>query len=86
MNFGSPITVKAGTVVRWQNTSGAPHDVVWDAFNPSTQPAPGANIPIFNGGTTSQPWTAPTVTANTTYDYHCSIHGLMMSGKITVTP
>lgn len=86
LSFGSPITVKSGTTVRWNNTSGAPHNVIWDARNPTSSPEPGANIPTFGGGATSDAWVAPTVTANTTYDYHCGIHGLMMSGQITVTP
>ena len=86
MNFGSPITVKSGTAVTWQNASGLPHNVIWDSRSPDTSTAPGANIPTFNGGANSQPWVAPTVTTNTTYDYHCGIHGPMMSGQITVTP
>ena len=84
--FESPVTVKAGTVVTWSNQSGAPHSVIWDTPTPSSAPAPGPNIPIFNSGSTSTPWTVPTVTSNTTYGYFCGIHGRGMSGQINVTP
>jgi plastocyanin len=78
--------VSSGTTVEWVNQSGVSHSVVWDTHSPSTSPSPGANLPVFASGTTSQPWIAPTVTTNTVYNYHCGIHGLMMSGMITVTP
>lgn len=84
-SFGAPVTVKSGTTVRWQNADGAPHNIIWDAFNPGSSPGPGANLPTFNGGSTSQNWVAPTVTVNTTYNYHCGIHPMMIS-NIVVTP
>lgn len=86
MSFGNPMTVASGTSVTWVNQSGAPHNVIWDSRSPSNSPDPGANIATFAGGATSSAWVAPTVTTSTEYDYHCGIHGPMMSGKITVTP
>jgi plastocyanin len=86
LNFGTPVTISSGTHVTWNNQSGVAHSVVWDNRTPSTSPEPGANLSTFNGGATSSIWIAPTVTASTDYNYHCGIHGLMMSGKITVTP
>lgn len=84
--FASPQTVKSGTSVTWQNQSSAPHSIVWDSQTPSTSPAPGAGIGTFGAGATSGVWTAPTVTANTTYAYHCGIHGPTMAGTVIVTP
>jgi plastocyanin len=85
-SFESPVTVKSGTIVKWVNQSSAPHSVVWDAQTPSSAAAPGAGIGTFGAGATSDAWVAPTVSANTTYAYHCGIHGPMMSGDIVVTP
>lgn len=84
--FTSPVTVKSGAVVTWVNTTSVPHSIVWDAQTPSTSSAPGADIATFSGGSTSASWTAPTVTVNTIYAYHCGIHGPQMSGQIIVTP
>ena len=84
--FASPVTVKSGTTVKWTNQSSAPHSIVWDAPTPSSAPSPGAGIGTFSAGATSDAWVAPSVSANTTYPYHCGIHGPMMSGTIIVTP
>jgi plastocyanin len=83
--FDSPITVKSGTTVKWVNQSAGPHNIVWDSA-PAGAPSPGAGIGTFAAGATSDAWVAPTVTADTTYPYHCGIHGPMMSGTIVVTP
>ncbi len=82
----SDSTVKSGTKVTWQNQTVASHCIMWDDRVPTTSPGPGANIPVFAGGSASGAWTAPTVTAQTTYHYHCCIHGPAMAGQITVTP
>jgi len=85
-SFQSPVTVASGTQVTWNNTSAAPHGITWDTWTPAAQPAPGSDVAIFNAGATSAAWTAPTVTASTTYNYHCTVHGATMNGQIVVTP
>jgi len=85
-SFNSPISAVSGDTVTWNNESTAPHGITWDSQTPSTSPAPGANIPIFQAGTTSAAWTVPTVTGATTYNYHCTVHGVTMAGVINVTP
>ncbi|MGO8672072.1 MAG: plastocyanin/azurin family copper-binding protein [Capsulimonadaceae bacterium] len=83
--FTTPVTVKSGIVVTWVNKSSAPHSVAWDAHTPASSPGPGANLPVFQPGSSSSAWTAPAVTTSTTYNYHCTIHTSML-GVITVTP
>lgn len=85
-SFMSPVTIKSGTVVTWVNQTAATHGITWDSWIPNSSPGPGANIPVFTGGTDSNSWTAPTVTVNTTYNYHCTVHGPTMAGVIIVTP
>jgi len=85
-SFAGPITVKSGTSVTWHNQSAGPHNVIWDGFTPNTSTSPGANIGTFSAGATSSAWVAPTVTTNTTYNYHCGIHGPTMAGVVIVTP
>ena len=82
----TPVTVTSGESVSWSNQSTAPHGITWDGWTPSTSPAPGASIPVFQPGSTSATWIAPTVTAATTYDYHCTVHGTTMPGVIIVNP
>jgi plastocyanin len=68
------ITVAPGTSVTWNNPTGVTHNVT---FNVVTG-AP-ANSSNFSSGT----FTATFGTAGT-YPYHCTIHGLSMSGTIVV--
>lgn len=84
--FQSPVTVSSGTVVEWVNQTGAPHGVTWDSQVPNTSPGPPATVPNFSAGTTSSTATMPTVTTQTTYNYHCTVHGPNMAGQIIVTP
>ena len=69
------LTVAKGTMIKWTNTDSSPHTVT---SNDGTSFDSGN---MNNGGTF-------TYTANVagTFDYHCTIHGLMMSGILIVTP
>lgn len=84
--FASPTTVSSGAKVDWVNQTGAPHGITWDSQSPNTSPAPPANVATFAAGTTSATATMPIVTTQTTYNYHCTIHGPQMSGQIIVNP
>jgi plastocyanin len=68
-------TVTKGTVVTWKNNDSYPHTVTSNdgtTFNSGN---------IAGGGSYSY-------TANTagTFEYHCTIHGLAMSGTLIVNP
>lgn len=68
-------SVKLGTIVKWTNNDGYTHTVTSNdgtTFNSGD---------ISGGGTYSY-----TTTTTGTFDYHCTIHGLAMSGTLTVTP
>lgn len=84
--FQSPVTVSSGAEVEWVNKTAAPHGITWDSQTPNTSPAPPATVANFAGGTTSAVVTMPTVTTQTTYNYHCTVHGPQMSGQIVVNP
>jgi plastocyanin len=74
----SPLTVKAGTTVTWENKDSAPHNVIADnsEFKSGT---------LQEGGEFSF-----TFTQAGTYPYYCSFHGgpggQGMSGQVIVTP
>ena len=85
-SFNSPVAAHSGDSVSWHNQSTAPHGITWDGWTPIASPAPGANIAVFAAGSTSGTWTAPTVTTMTTYNYHCTVHGVTMAGVINVSP
>lgn len=69
----SSMTVTRGSTVTWDNATGVTHNVTFDT------PGSPANIGNFASG-------AQTATFQTagTFDYHCTIHGTSMSGKIIV--
>lgn len=67
------ITITAGTSVAFNNVSSTTHNVTF-----TTAGAPG-NVANFSSGT--QTVAFPT---RGTYDYHCTIHGLSMSGVVVV--
>jgi hypothetical protein len=68
------VTVATGTTVTWNNPTGVTHNVTFNAV--SGAPASSAN---FSSGN----FTATFATAGT-FPYHCTIHGLSMSGTIIV--
>lgn len=84
--FQSPVTVSSGAKVEWVNQTAAPHGITWDSQTPNTSPGPPATVANFSGGTTSAQVTMPTVATQTTYNYHCTVHGPQMSGQIIVNP
>jgi plastocyanin len=67
------ITVAAGSSVTFNNVSGTTHNVTF-----TTAGAP-ANVPDFASGTQVVAFS----TAGS-YNYHCTIHGLSMSGVVVV--
>lgn len=74
-NFFSPsaITIRQGTMLTWTNNGGNQHTVTSDSgiFNSST----------LNRGATFE----FRFTTAGTFPYHCNIHGIAMSGTVTVT-
>jgi plastocyanin len=85
-SFQSPVTATSGQSIAWVDQSTAEHGITWNGQTPSSSPSPGANIPIFQPGTTSNTFTAPTVTVATVYHYYCTVHGPTMAGVINVNP
>ena len=77
-NFFNPESpsVAAGTFVVWTWSGAASHNVTWDATPTSVQ-----NSTTKATGTFTQRLTVAGV-----YQYHCTIHGPVMSGTITVNP
>ena len=76
MSFSpSTKTVAKGTVVKWLNNDGSAHTAT---SNDGT---------AFNSGNLSN-GNSYSYTANTagTFAYHCTIHGLAMSGTLIVNP
>lgn len=68
------ITVARGSAVTWVNKTGVTHNVTFD---------PMAGAPSSSGNFASGQFQATFPTAGT-YPYHCTIHGLSMSGKVIV--
>jgi len=68
------ITVAPGASITWNNPTGVTHNVTFDAVTGAP-----ANSTNFSSGT----FTATFATAGT-YPYHCTIHGLSMSGTVVV--
>ena len=71
-NFFQPsaITVAPGTTVKWTWAGGVSHDVTFDD---------GTKSATQSSGTYSRTFSTAGV-----YHYHCTIHGTMMSGTVTV--
>jgi plastocyanin len=59
-----------GATVTWTWTGAAPHDVLFDD---------GVKSLVQRTGTYTRNFTAAG-----TYNYHCSVHGAAMSGKVTI--
>lgn len=72
-NFFQPsaTTVAVGSTVTWTWAGGVSHNVTFDD---------GPASPTQSSGTYQRMFTAAG-----TYHYHCTIHGMAMSGTITVT-
>ena len=68
----SPVTMRAGQTIAWQNADSTAHT--------ATQDSAGFNSGTINAGATSAPVTMGTAG---TFTYHCSIHPGMI-GTITV--
>jgi hypothetical protein len=69
----SQVTIAAGSSITFNNTSGTTHNVTF-----TTAGAP-SNVADFASGTRVVAF--PTAG---TYNYHCTIHGLAMSGVVVV--
>lgn len=68
-------TVAKGSLVKWQNNDGSAHTATSND---------GVTFDTGNiGGGASASYTANTAG---TFNYHCTIHGLGMSGTLIVTP
>jgi plastocyanin len=75
MSFSpNPAVVKAGQTVAWHNSGGTTHTATSDSGAFDT-----GNI---GNGDTSGPITMSTAGA---FNYHCAIHGSLMTGTLTVT-
>jgi plastocyanin len=75
MSFNpDPVTVKKGVIVKWINTDTAPHNVTSNDGVTFASP----DIPPGE----SYSYTTTTVGA---FAYHCTIHGIIMSGTLNVT-
>lgn len=69
------LSVKVGTVVKWTNTDVTNHTVTSD------------NGITFNSGNIApNSIFSYTTTITGTFPYHCTIHGIAMSGTLTVNP
>ena len=73
--YPASVTVTKGAIVKWQNNDGYAHTV---NSNDGTTFSSGT---IEGGGSFSY-----TTTVAGTFNYHCLIHGLPMSGILIVSP
>ncbi|MEP6713137.1 MAG: plastocyanin/azurin family copper-binding protein [Ferruginibacter sp.] len=69
------LTVTKGAVVKWQNDDGFAHTVT------SNDGSTFGSTTIAGGGSFSY-----TTTVVGTFNYHCTIHGIAMSGILIVNP
>ncbi|HYS21402.1 MAG TPA: plastocyanin/azurin family copper-binding protein, partial [Gemmatimonadales bacterium] len=70
------VTISAGQYVTWKNTDAIAHTATSDAL-----PSPIWDTGTLQPGATSSPIYFPTAG---TYTYHCTIHGVIMSGTVVV--
>src|SRR6266851_2763203 len=70
------VTISAGQYVTWKNTDAIAHTATSDAL-----PSPIWATGTLQPGATSSPIYFPTAG---TYTYHCTIHGVIMSGTVVV--
>jgi len=72
----SPDTVTVGQTVSWHNIDGITHT------------ATDNGTPIFDTGNVASGGTSTPIQMNTvgSHDYHCTIHGLSMTGTLVVKP
>lgn len=76
------VVAPSGTVTFQDTSAVVPHGVVWEPGNPGTPVCSG--VPIDEGKTD---WKGTcTFTKAGTYSYYCSVHGMAMSGTVTVSP
>jgi plastocyanin len=79
---GTILSIAANTAVTWTNDSGVDHDVTFD--DPSTALAVGAgasgNIPVHASGSHQRQFAV----SGSTHPFHCTIHGSIMHGTVTV--
>ena len=74
----SSVTIRTGGTVTWNNNSNVQHNLLWD----DQPPAGVTDVNPFNDGQSR----SFTFNATGAFDYHCSIHGAGMSGRVTVVP
>jgi plastocyanin len=79
---GTILSIAANTAVTWKNDSGVDHDVTFD--DPTTALAVGTgasgNIPAPATGPSSRQFAV----SGSTHPFHCTIHGSIMHGTVTV--
>jgi plastocyanin len=91
------VTVAKGTIIQWQNNDPYAHHVKsndGDSTSFESADIPGTSTTTSGGGyyggttTTTVPGGTFLYTTNAvgTFPYHCTIHGLMMSGTLVVNP
>jgi plastocyanin len=73
----SPDTVSVGQTVSWHNVDSLPHTATENS-----------GTPVFDTGTLGSGQTSGPIAMTTagTFPYHCTIHGLSMSGTLVVNP
>jgi plastocyanin len=84
----SPLTVKAGDTVTFQNIGGGTHNA--HSANPAFTFSCG-NSDCVNGQASAGPWVAPKLTvpasaSDNTISYLCDFHGVAMTGQLVVIP
>ena len=72
-------TVRVGTIVKWTNNDPASDHTV-------TSTGSGTPSPLNSGSIAPGATFSYTTTATGTFPYFCTVHGVAMSGILTVTP
>ena len=80
------VTVKAGTLVEWDNQGPSTHTVTSDSsvWSTATLGPPGGGGPY--GGSSAGGSFRFTFNGTGTFAYHCMIHPTLMHGVVIVTP